>query len=187
MTKRTPPDPLALDRMVLGTDDDDDLGAWEDLLASPGASATWAAAVERRQRVDALAAVIAGQPWLAPVMLGWRQAMRRAPVLAPWSAEVRFASQLAATLAASDRRDFTLEPGDTEVLELALGETVSVSLPPGATLRQVTSLGVQPTRLLAWTLEPGEAPVVLVATRPSDGAPIATLILVESQMEKTAP
>jgi hypothetical protein len=187
MTKRTPPDPLTLDRMVLGTDDGDDLSAWSDLLASPDASTAWAVAVERRQRVDALAFVVAGQPWLAPLMLAWRRVMRRAPPFASWSAEVRFASQFAVSLTAPDRRDFKLRQGATEVLELILGETVSVSLPPGATLRQVTRLGVLPTSLLEWTLEAGEAPVVLLAARASDGALMATLVLVEAQKEKTAP
>lgn len=185
MTKRTLPDPLTLDRMILGTDDN--LGAFEDLLASPDASAAWSAAVERRQRVDALAAVIAEQPWLASVMLAWRQAMRRAPAVLSWTAEVQFASQFAPTLAARDQRDFSLKPGATEVLELSLGETVSVALPQGAVLQQVTSQGVLPTNLLEWTLEIGEAPVVLLATRASDQRPIATLILVESQFEKNTP
>lgn len=181
------PDPLTLDRMVLGTEEDDELGAWRDLLASPDASMAWAAAVSRREHVDALAAVVVGHPWLASPMFEWRRLMRRAPSLASWSAEVRFASQLAASLAARDSRDFTLRPGATEVLEVSLGETVSVSLPPGAALRQVTDLGIHPTSLLEWTLEAGEAPVVLLAVRASDDTPVATLILIEAQTEKTAP
>ncbi len=181
MTRRAPPDPLTLDAMVLGTDGDEDLGAWEKLLASPDASTIWGAAVERRRRVDALASVIARQPWLASMMLGWRRAMRRAPMLASWSAEVRFASPLAATLAPPDQRGLALKPGATEVLEMALGETVNVTLPPGATLRQVTSHGVQPASLSGWTMDADEAPVVLVATRSGDVVPIATLILIESE------
>lgn len=183
MTARRPPDLLTLERMVLGTGDDP--GAWNDLLASPQAAQVWQAAVERRHRIDAFAAVLAAHPWLAAPTLTLRRAMRRL-ARGTWpGATLDLSSALSATLSADAHQSLTLALAETRVLELAPGSSVRITLPVGTRLRRLTDSGERPFDAPGWEMETGDGLVVLLAVR-DDGAPLATLMLVESPSRENA-
>lgn len=176
MTTRPPPDPLALDAMVLGTDDDRD--AWGDLLASPHAADLWCDAVERRRRLDAFATVLAAYRWLAAPMLALRRAMRhtRGPV---WpGAALDLSSPLTASLGAASASSVLLHHGETRVLAVAHGQSVRIGLPPDTQLRRLTEQGEEPFDAPGWEMDPGDGVLAFVALR-SDGTPVATLVLTE--------
>lgn len=174
MTRRQP-DPAALDAMVLGTDGDEHLDDWRDLLASPDADAVWQAAVERREKIDAVARALRAAPWMAPIVLHMRRAMRRRP-LASLGVGLRFGSPLAATLAEEGRIEVT--PGAVVVLDVPIGRDVSIELPTGATLRRETSSGSEAFPYAGWAMERGDG-VVVLAVVGADARTVATIVLRE--------
>jgi len=176
MTTRPPPDPIALDALVLGTDDDRE--TWGDLLASPRAADLWHAAVERRGALDDFAAVLTAYPWLAGPSIGLRRAMRRARGSAWPGAILDLSSPLTASLGAPETSSVALTQGETRVLEVAHGNSVRIELPAGTQLRRLTEQGEEPFDAPGWTMDPGDGVVVLVAVR-ADGTPVATLVLTE--------
>ncbi len=188
MRTRGTPDALALDRMVLGTDDPADAGdraAWIDLLAAPDAHRAWQRAVDRRAESDRFAAVVIDHSWLAAPLLSARRAMRRAVDRLSWpGAEARTTgSLLAATLGADppDATTVAIAPGDHRVLALGLGATLHFDLPPGTVLRVQTPSGLHDlgAGVVAWRLDEGDAPVALALVRTLDDAPMAMVILIE--------
>lgn len=186
MTRRRPLDPLALDRMVLGTDDERDHNAWAELLATPRAPDAWREAVDRRRRIDALARAIAAAPWIAGPMLRLRRAMRRSGVGSWLGAAVSMSSPLGAMLAPEVSLDVPLTSGATSVLDVSVGAEVRIERPPGTRLQQLTSGGEVAFDHPGWRMERGDGVVVLVA-RSDAGAPLATLVLIESPSGENAP
>lgn len=186
MTGRRPLDPLALDRMVLGTDDERDLDVWTDLLATPRAADAWREAVERRRRIDAVARAIAAAPWLAGPMLRLRRAMRRS-VAGSWpGATVTMSSPLAAMLAPEVPHDVPLTSGATTVIDVPVGAEVRIERPLGTRLYRLTSGGEVAFDHPGWRMERGDGVVAIVA-RNDEGAPLATLALIESPSGENAP
>ena len=186
MTSQRRLDPLALDRMVLGTDDEDDLDAWTDLLATPLAADAWRHAVERRNHLDALASAIAAAPWLAGPMLRLRRAIRRSAAKSWPGAVVTLSSPLVALLASEAPHQVPLTSGATCVLEVPIGLDVRIERPLGTRLRQLSSDGEVAFDHPGWRMERGDGVVVLVAVN-DEGAPLATLVLVESSSGENAP
>lgn len=176
MTARPPPDAIALDALVLGTDDDRE--SWGDLLASPRAADLWHAAVERRGGLDDFAAVLTAHPWLAAPSIALRRAMRRVREPVWPGAILGLSSPLAASLGTTEASSVALAHGETRLLQVAHGNSVRIELPTGTQLRRLTEQGEEPFDAPGWTMDPGDGVVVLVAVR-ADGAPVATLVLTE--------
>ncbi len=192
MSTRRPVDPTALDRMVLGTDADEDLQDWEALLQSPDAGQLWEQAVEDRRRLDLTAALVRGRPWLAGGLLAARGAAR---------ALVRLPDQVAVTRVEpmawagslsggeqADEREEAVGWGEQQVVELGHGERLTLALPNGAAAFY-RYRGDRTGRFQSWLMEEEDAPVLVVVVQADEheiddfdaalasGLPTATLIL----------
>ena len=157
--------------------------AWERVVAEPDAAEAWEAAVARRRRIDAHAQLVLGRPWLARLCREVRRVARRVK-----------SSHLAPALElAPGRLGHVLGPAEGSPLAVPLevpwGETRSVSLPLGAvvtfadpslTVRYETATGSGDLPTRTWELEPGDAPVALIARHGSDEeAPRAVVVLLQ--------
>jgi hypothetical protein len=190
---RRPPDRPALDELLTGHGEADE---WAALVASPGASSAWSAAVDRRSRLDRLAATLAGHPWLSEEVLSLRRASRRAPtpVLPTVQVQVR-ESALSALLDVGPppARVVAVPWGGVDVAELAAGEEVHFDDPQVATVLYRTA-DTEGMLTAGWEMVSGEAPVLLalvaglardLAVARAGALPIAMLILIERQRGKT--
>jgi hypothetical protein len=168
--KRSMPDVATLDALVLGTDEVRDQPAWEWLVGTSGSGDIWAEAVARREELDRFAAALAAHPWLASTMARMRKLGR---LLAEWRLEAMVVSDegaWAASLGPSDKRPMLLARpswGQLEPVTVGLGTVVELR-PAGAAIQEVCFFFRSPQGegSLAegrWRLEPGEAPVMLVA------------------------
>ena len=169
------PDAGTLGALVAGTHDDEDRPAWEALVTQPGGAEAWGGAVARRHRLDTLASAVRGRAWLARA-LGEVSALSRR-----FRSKPAFALQLAFPDAHLDAlAGAALGPSDgafvDDKIELRWGQIVTVRLRVGdrIALPVVTDQTPVEVRYLsqgrdgslpgrAWHLEPGEAPVLLVA------------------------
>lgn len=158
------PDAATLDAMILGGVEDD-LEAWEWLVSTPDADEAWATATRRRRRLDRVATAIQGRPWLARLtssILAYRPAAE-----APELESVFVVGALEAAL-----RD---TGAVAESIAVQWGSVTTRSVRVGQTLRLRTQTQDEHVRCFyrwhggegnlssGWTLEPGEAPVLLLA------------------------
>lgn len=160
--------------------------AWERLVTEAGGGDAWERAVERRRALSGHAHLVRGRPWLARLSHGVRRAVRRLGAMshAPPTLEL---AQGPAGLALGPAEASPL----AEALEVRWGDTRSVALPLGTTVtfrdprltvryQTPTASGDLPTR--TWTLEPGDAPVALVAhLGAGEDAPGAVVVLLEQK------
>lgn len=180
------PDAATLDMLVIGADDPEDRAAWEALVRLPGGAEAWGAAVARRRRLDLVTRAVRGRSWLASAMHSMSVLSRR--LRTKPTAELRFAfpdAQIDALAGAA------LGPDDggfaDEEIQPRWGQTVPVHLQFGDRigLHVVTNQAIVDVRYLSqgrdgplpsrtWRLEPGEAPVLLVALIGADaGSPLS--------------
>lgn len=181
-----PPDPFTLDAMVLGTDAGV-LEPWLGLLSAPDAARRWQEAVMRRRSLDGLALALRQRPWLAPLLRTWEQGYRRLVRSSTWSIPLDQGPPSLPDLSGPSPRRTVMHAGRVEVVELSQGETIHFPVPDDLAVIVLTDQGVGTEPLQAWTLEAGEAPVVLVVMGPDRQTPLATLVLQEREPEKNSP
>lgn len=144
----------------------EDGSAWKRLVAEPGGARAWASEVARQKRRARIAALVAGRPWMAQVMLSVRRAARRIarPAFAAGTALIEsdvFQASLGSADASSEAASVRVEWGESEILAVPIGATVTVVTDGPSAVWWMTSRDRGPLPTKAWTLEPGEAPVVL--------------------------
>ena len=171
MSMRDPADPVLIDSLLLGTADDEEaIHTWEALVANPGGASSWWTALERRRRIDRLASVIRGRPWLANAILTIRMAGRRLASAPEWAVRLRpVVSRLAVQLGPAEGDVESVLPlrwGHVELHHVRLGGNVGLDAPdapePVAGVYACADTeGSLPS--LAWTLEVDESPVLLLA------------------------
>jgi hypothetical protein len=197
MSSARPPDRSTLDAMVLGSDDEQDLDAWKDLVASESASEAWAEAVTRRERMDAFAARIAGREWLASALHRVRRLCRCAASVDVEGIRGVWRPSLAGAYLdeARPRRTVELRWGDEQAVVAEPGDRFEFVLPPGTRLFFVTE-GKAGKAGKGWEMEAGESPVLLLAIHADDtafedldealaqGRTVATLMLIAKEREK---
>jgi hypothetical protein len=166
--------PALLDSLVLATEEEEQLPAWEALLSPEGAEA-WEQALSRRQRLDTLADVVRDRPWLAWPLLVARRLARRMKAPPPLRVEALLGSaELGAMLGPQE---------EARVLPLTWGHIEPHTVEPGTHVRLQLQAAAEPVELFfaragesaplssgAWDLEPGEAPVLLLACVGARGA-----------------
>lgn len=188
-----------LDALLAGAlDCADEERAWQDIIQSPEGGAAWDAALRRQRETALLAGAIRGRPWLASI-LGRLGRLRRRPGHPPgWQLELwERGALIRATLGAE-------HTGQAAPIRLAWGEVQTRPVPLGATVELVAAPGepvvviglcCQAEQILVhrmWRLEPGEAPVLLVALAGSAaglslaealaaGHPLAGVLLLEEE------
>lgn len=185
-------DPVTLDRMVTGTDSPEDADAWTALVSMPNAAARWDQAVADRKRVDDLARLVQGHPFLASLLLGVRRAGRRMGMLDLPLLDVQAGPDLvAATLGEPVPQAVPLEWGQVRVLEVAIGEVVTIHRPSGTRLLFSYHRGEDELPSGRWRMEAGDAPVFVMVSMEEEeaptnlaeilrcGGPVAGLVLVE--------
>ena len=114
------PSKSTLDQMVLGTDDG---SGWTDLVSSPTAARDWDQAVRRRQRIDAIARLVRGRPWLATLLHSARRLARGSAPLPHATPTANLGSMLTATLGRPTQVDLVW--GDVVPVEVGHGERVT--------------------------------------------------------------
>jgi hypothetical protein len=182
------PDAGTLDALVIGADEPDDREAWEALVTLPGGAEAWLAAVARRRRMDQLAAATRGRPWLARAILLLSRSARKLRSIPGIGLSVehldREMGALAEALLGSGEQLDNAQPvrpiwGQIVTIRVNVGERIKLSSTSEEAPIDVRYLcngqsGALPTRI--WELEPGEAPVLLLALagtspdRPQDEA-----------------
>jgi len=169
------PDAGTLDALVIGASDPDDGAAWDALVKLPGGAEAWADAVARRRRMDILAGVVCGRPWLASCMLRLSTLARRIRTRTAVELLLEFPDApldalAGATLGPVDESfaDRAIRPrwGQIVPVGVRIGERVALRVVPDPPFVDVRYLsegtnGSLPSR--TWRLEPGEAPVLIVA------------------------
>lgn len=167
----------ALDAILLGEESERTAQAWRRLIEQPGGAQAWAAAVERRARIDRAAAVLARAPWLAPLLRQAGRVKRRGAGAASALRDVGARwlpgpPVLARALDAGDVRTVAVAWGEATVVHLAVGERIELRLDEdaAASLWSLGEAGAVALPGRAWQLEQGEAPVVLVVTAGPRGA-----------------
>lgn len=180
------PDAGTLDALVAGSLDEEDRPAWEALVMRPGGAEAWRAAVARRRRLDALASAVRGRAWLARVLgevaaLSRRLRVQPAVELQLAFRDDRLDALMGATLGPVDdgfaSEEITPRWGRIVTVRVRLGERIALRVVGEDALVDVRYLsqgreGSLPSR--TWRLEPGEAPVLLVALLGSDaGRPLS--------------
>jgi hypothetical protein len=150
--------------MVLG-DVEDDPEAWEWLVSAPDAEEAWASASRQRRRIDRVATAIQGRPWLARITSSILA--RRYGTGTPLLESVFVVPALAFALRETDAgaEPIIVEWGRVAVRPVRLGKTIGLrASEPAADVRFFYrwhgGAGELPD---SWTLEPGEAPVLLLA------------------------
>ncbi|AKJ07774.1 hypothetical protein ATI61_107223 [Archangium gephyra] len=170
-----PPHPALLDALVLAVDGEEQLAAWRSLLSQGGAEA-WEQAARRRRQLDTLARFVRAQPWLAHLMLQARRLARRmhTPPAVGLEATLNLPG-LGAMLGPSQEQP--------ETVPLTWGRIEPRTLAPGTRVRLRLQTTLEPIALFfvrsgqsgplpggTWDLEPGEAPVLLLACTGAQGA-----------------
>ena len=168
--KHGTPDAGTLEALVMGTDEAGDQAAWEWLVITPGSGVLWAEAVAEREELDRFSAMLDVTPWVAAVMARMRKLGR---VLAEWRLEavaVRDQGSWAASLGPSNESASVLASpswGRLEPVTVERGTIVELR-PVGETPQDVrffyrSAQGEGSLQEGRWRLDPGEAPVMLVA------------------------
>lgn len=179
------PDVATLDAMVLGTAGANAAEAWEALVLEPGGAEAWDEAVARRRRIDALAYAARSGEWLSRVLRGIRRAARRKHSVPTIEIFIDFPGApldelIGATLGPVEEDPRAAAPslawGQIIPIQVRLGDCVALRTSSDAQLdvRYLSAgqEGTLPTH--TWKLEPGEAPVLLVALVGGDSqAPVA--------------
>lgn len=191
------PDAATLDAMVLGGVEDD-LEAWEWLVSAPNADEAWASASRQRRSIDRIATAIQGRPWLARITSSIlaRRLGTRTPLLE--SIFVVPAMEFALRKTDAGVEPIILEWGRVAVRSVRLGQTVSLRVSElVADVRFFYRWREGDGELSGgWTLEPGEAPVLLLACLDArdastveramaTAAAVAGVLLVEAQDGET--
>lgn len=158
------PDAATLDAMVLGGVEDDP-EAWAWLVSTPDADEAWANAARRRRRLDRVATAIQGRPWLARLT---SSILARRPVAgAPALESVFVVGALEAALRETDEEAeaIVVEWGGVITRSVQVGQTLGLRMqPPAANVRCFYCWrGGEGELSGGWTLEPNEAPVLLLA------------------------
>lgn len=161
----------SLQCLLTGTlDADEERRAWADLVSHPGAPVRWQRAVQERTRLDGLAKVVSGRPWLARQLLTISQVGRRLKQLPRHPLELWPSSALLeATLAPSSQDGeymIELEWGRVLISQVPVGSAVEIRPRDASADLQVFGVsGGQEVAVTSrsWQLELGEAPVLLVA------------------------
>jgi hypothetical protein len=179
------PDAATLDALVLGTAGANDADAWEALVLEPGGAEAWDKAVARRRRMDALAYAARSGAWLSRVLRGVLRTARRARSVPTIELFVDFPDApldglVGATLGPAEEDLRAAEPrlvwGQIVPVQVRLGELVALRTSSDAQLdvRYLSAGQEGPLPTRTWKLEPGEAPVLLVALVGGDTqAPVA--------------
>lgn len=158
------PDAATLDAMLLGGVEDD-LEAWEWLVSASGADAVWANAARQRQSIDGVALAILGRPWLARItsFILRRRARTEAPLLESVFVVPTLETALRETDAEAE--PVIAEWGRLDVRAVRLGQTVDLGVRASpANVRFFYRWREGEGELSSgWTLESGEAPVLLLA------------------------
>lgn len=157
--------------LIAGTlDADEERQAWLDLASHPGAPVRWQKAVQQRARLDSLVKAVSGRPWLAQQLLMIAKVGRRLKHLPRHPLELWPSSALLeATLAPSSRDGeymIELEWGRVLTYPVPIGSAVEIRPRDARADLQVFGVsGGQEVTVTSrsWQLEPGEAPVLLVA------------------------
>jgi hypothetical protein len=183
--------------MVLGGVEDDP-EAWEWLVSAPDADEAWASASRQRRRIDLVASAIQGRPWLARITSSILA--RRLGTGTPLLESVFVGSALESALRETDAgaEPIIVEWGRVAVRPVRLGKTIGLrASEPAADVcffyRWHGGGGELPG---SWTLEPGEAPVLLLACLDArdastveramaTAAAVAGVLLVEAQDGET--
>jgi len=191
------PDAATLDAMVLGGVEDD-LEAWEWLVFAPDADEVWASASRQRRSIDRVAMAIQGRPWLARItsaILAHRLGIRT-----PLLESVFVGSDLEFALRETDAgaEPIIVEWGRVVVRPVRLGQTIGLrAREPVVDVRFFYRWREGDGELSGgWTLESGEAPVLLLACLDArdvstveramaTAAAVAGVLLVEAQDGET--
>lgn len=191
------PDAATLDAMLFGGVEDD-LEAWEWLVSDPNADEAWASASRRRRRIDRIAIAIQGRPWLARLISSILA--RRLAVGAPVLESAFMVGALEAALRATDAatESIVVEWGGMTMRSVRVGQTLGLrTRAPAANVRLFYRWrGAEGELSGGWTLEPGEAPVLLFACvdardastvdrAAATAAAVAGVLLVETQDGET--
>lgn len=164
--KAGPLDRLTLDSLVRGDEADPD--AWGSLVVSSTAAEQWSQAVARRAKLDTLASVLLTCPWVPELYSAIRSISRkrRPPTFTAqcWPRQALLGSVLGPGQVES-ARIINVDWGTLVTRPTALGETVHMRTERASAIQvfAVTRQGSQPLPGASWELEPGEAPVVLLA------------------------
>jgi hypothetical protein len=150
--------------MVLGGMEDD-LEAWEWLVSAPDADGAWASASRQRRSIDRVAMAIQGRPWLARITSSilTRKLGTRTPLLESVFVVPALGFALRETDAGAE--PIIVEWGRVSVRPVRLGRTIGLrASEPAADVRLFYRWHGGDGELSGgWTLEPGEAPVLLLA------------------------
>ena len=191
------PDAATLDAMVLGGVEDD-LEAWEWLVSAPDADEAWASASRQRRRIDRVASAIQGRPWLARITSSILA--RRFGTGTPLLESIFVVPALESALRETDAgaEPIIVEWGRVAVRPVRLGQTLGLrAREPVADVRFFYRWREGDGELPgSWTLEPGEAPVLLLACLDArdastveramaTAASVAGVLLVEAQDGET--
>ncbi|HET7503073.1 MAG TPA: hypothetical protein VFK02_18760 [Kofleriaceae bacterium] len=182
--------------MILGGEDEN-LEAWEWLVAAPDADTVWASASRQRRSIDRVAIAIQGRPWLARItsFILARRAGTEAPL--PESLFVVHNLETALRETGADAEPIVVEWGQLEVRTVRRGQTVDLRVRASpANVRFFHRWREGEGELFSgWTLESGEAPVLLLACLDSrdtstvehamaSAASMAGVLLVEAEGEE---
>jgi hypothetical protein len=171
--------------LVIGADDPEDRAAWEALVRLPGGAEAWRAAVARRRRMDLVTRAVRGRTWLASAMhrlsvLSRRLRTTPAVELCLAFPEAQLDALADAELSPVDDSvaDQEVVPrwGQTVPVHVQLGHQIGLNVTDQATVdvRYLTHGRDGPLPSRTWRLEPGEAPVLLVALIGADaGSPLS--------------
>lgn len=156
------PDRLELDDMLLA--DTQNTERWKRLLQTPQAHELWQEAIDRRQKIDTLAALTRDHEWLAGAILQCKRASRRLKALTLQTPDARInPPQLTSIMLGESIRSISLNWGETTPIELEVGDTIEFELPTQATLYYWAEGKYEPLDGGAWQLEAAEAPVLIMA------------------------
>lgn len=158
------PDAATLDAMVLGGVEDDP-EAWEWLVSAPDADEAWGSASRQRRSIDRVAMAIQGRPWLARITSAILA--RRFGTGTPLLESIFVVPALESALRETDAgaEPIIVEWGRVAVRPVGLGQTIGLrAREPVADVRFFYRWREGDGELSGgWTLESGEAPVLLLA------------------------
>lgn len=179
--------------MLLGGEEEN-LEAWEWLMAAPDADTVWAGASRQRRSIDRVAIAIQGRPWLARItsFILARRAGTEAPLLESVFVVPNLETALRKT--GADAEPIVVEWGQLDVRAVRLGQTVDLRVHASpANVRFFYRWREDEGELSGgWTLESGEVPVLLLACLDArdtstvehamaSAASVAGVLLVETQ------
>lgn len=168
------PDPGVLDDLVAGLDEGEEADtAWRWVVGDPDGTDTWHKAARRRESLDRLATAVLGRPVLARSLCLVRRIRGALSGRVAFGIDVAMPSPAAATLGpTNDEADMLamLTWGGVETMRVRIDHTVRFTPrePGEVTLFYEYAKGAG--RFAGrWKMEPGDAPVLIVACR-SGGA-----------------